>query len=107
MPKNNKLKPFIPLRKDMLKSQEWRKLSSKAKVIYLYLRNNANGKIDYIKLPYSSLDDMMSHHTIAKGFKELQDSGLIKQISRGGKFGSPAIYNFTGFFASPYQSRRK
>lgn len=99
--------PFVPLRKDMLKSPEWRRLSNKAKIIYLYLRNNANGEIKNIKLPYSALEDMMTSHTIAKGFRELREAGLVKQVFKGGRFGSPALYSFIGYFSSPYESERK
>jgi len=101
-----KLQPFVPMRRDLLKDPIWRALSNKAKVIYLYLRNNSINKTANIKLPYSQLLDMMSSQTIVNGFRELKRAGFIRQISKGGLRGSPAIYEFIGPFADPYHSNR-
>ena len=103
--KHPKLQPFVPIRRDLLKDPTWRTLSNKAKVIYLYLRYNSINKTTYIKLPYSQLLDMMSSQTISNGFRELEQAGFIRQISKGGMSGRPAIYEFIGPFADPYQSR--
>ena len=99
----NKLKPFVPIRRDMLESPEWRKLSCKAKVIYIEFKYWALGETTKIKLEYSKLTDMMSSQTISNGFKELQDAGFIRQISKGGMYGSPAIYDLIGKYANPYK----
>ena len=99
----NQLKPFVPIRRDMLESPEWRKLSSKAKVIYIEMRYWALGKTTKIKLEYSKLTDMMSSQTISNGLKELRDAGFILQISKGGMYGSPAYYDFVGKYANPYK----
>lgn len=104
--KKQKLMPFVPLRIDMLMSLEWRRLSNKAKVIYIYMRKNSYGEIKRIKIPYSCLIDMMSSQTISNGLKELQKAGFIEQISKGGMYGSPAIYDFIGPFANPFESGR-
>ncbi|MBC8554750.1 MAG: hypothetical protein H8D23_34495 [Candidatus Brocadiales bacterium] len=91
----------------MLESGEWRMLSSKAHDIYIQMRKNSCGEITGIKIPYSCLLDMMSSQTISRGLKELQKAGFILQVSKGGMYGSPAIYNFVGPFKDPYQSERK
>lgn len=106
MSNKRRLQPFVPMRRDMLKDPIWRQLSSKAKVIYLYLRRNSNNLVKGIKLPYSQLIDMMSTQTISKGLKELRDAGFIKQVSKGGMYGSPAIYDFIGQYKDPYHSGR-
>lgn len=105
--RNPKLHPFVPLRIDLIESAEFRNLSNKAKVIYLYMRKNSYNKIDRVKIPYGTFKDMMSTQTISNGLKELIASGLIKQISKGGMYGSPAIYNFVGPYKDPFQSRRR
>jgi len=104
---NNKLRPFVPMRRDMLDNPSFRGLSSNAKVIYLYLRKNTNGRFqDKVALPYSELKDMMAPGTISKGFKELTEAGFIKQVSKGGMYGAPAFYKLVGPFANPYVGRR-
>ncbi|NQV36854.1 MAG: hypothetical protein HQ509_02480 [Candidatus Marinimicrobia bacterium] len=106
--KSKRLKPFVPLRIDMLDHPSYRGLSSKAKVMYSYFRKNSNGRFDEpIALPYSQLLDMFSTDTISRGFKELQDTGFIILVSKGGMYGSPSYYKLIGEFANPYHSGRK
>ena len=107
MSKKKKLVPFVPIRIDMLMSPEWRKLHHSAKIIYIYMRKNSFSEVKHIKIPYSCLIDMMSTQTISNRLKELQAAGFIKQISRGGMYGSPAIYDFIGPYANPFESGRR
>ncbi len=50
---------------------------------------------------------MMAPQTIARGLKELRDGGFIKQVVKGGKYGTPSYYDFIGQFADPYQNNRR
>ncbi len=109
MTRNTKrLRPFVPIRCDLFDAESFRNLSKSAKVIYLYLRKNSNGKwAEKIALPYSQLNDMMSTSTISKGFKELVAGGFIEQVSKGGMYGTPSFYKLVGYFANPFISCRK
>jgi len=104
--RKDKLQPFSPMRRDLLKDPKWRKLSNKAKVIYLYLRHNSFNETKKIMLPYSQLEDMMCPQTISNGFRELQEAGFINQLYRGGMNGNPSLYDFIGPYADPFTSKR-
>lgn len=90
----------------MLESQEWKSLSNKAIVIYVQMRKNAFNNIHGVKIPYSSLEGRMAPQTISNGLKELVASGFIKQVFKGGMYGSPAIYDFVGPFKDPWNLGR-
>ncbi len=77
---------FVALSREMLRSADWRKLGSSAKVLYVhikhkYVRTN-NGEI---RLYYSELRDMMSDGTILRAFRELESAGWIERSPVGGK----------------------
>ncbi|MCX5750866.1 MAG: hypothetical protein NT099_04255 [Candidatus Saganbacteria bacterium] len=100
--------PFVMLRKDLLKDPEWQRLSSSAKIIYIYLRAKFNCKTySEVSLSYSEVKDMMSTKTISRAFKELQEKGFIEKVKQGGLFGGICSYKFIGpykdFFYKGYR----
>lgn len=98
-----KLPPFVAVRKDLLKDPDWRRLSSSAKIIYIYLRGKFNYKtLQEVTLAYSEVKDMMSSKTISKAFRELQDTGFIEKTKYGGLFGGVCAYKFIGQFKDFY-----
>jgi len=99
----HKAPPFVMVRRDLLKDPEWRKLSSSAKVIYIYLRAKFNYKtLQEVSLAYLEVKDMMSSKTISKAFKELQQAGFIEKTKHGGLFGGVCAYKFIGQFKDFY-----
>ena len=91
------------VRKDLLKDHNWRKLSSSAKVLYIYLRQKFNYKtFQEVTLAYSEVKDMMSSKTVSRAFKELQQAGFIEKTKQGGLFGGVCAYKFIGQFKDFY-----
>ena len=88
---------------DLLKAPGWRRLSSSAKVLYIYLRAKFNYKtFQEVTLAYSEVKDMMSSKTISSAFKELQQAGFIEKTKHGGLFGGVCAYKFIGQFKDFY-----
>ena len=101
--KKHNAPPFVMIRHDLLKAPEWRKLSSSAKVLYVYLRAKFNQKTySEVTLSYSEMKGVMSTKTISKSFKELQLSGFIEKTKQGGLFGGVCAYKFIGQFKDFY-----
>ena len=101
--KKQKAPPFVMVRRDLLKDPEWRKLSSSAKVLYIYLRAKFNYKtLQEVTLAYSEVKDMMSSKTVSQAFKDLQQAGFIEKTKHGGLFGGVCAYKFTGQFKDFY-----
>lgn len=97
MVKKNRLPPFVAVYRSLLKDPTWRKLSSSAKVIYIYLRSKFNdATLSEVTLAYSEIQDMMSTQTISNAFKELQESGFIEKVKNGGMYGGATSYKFLG-----------
>ena len=83
----------------MLKSPEWRKLSSSAKVVWVYMRAKFNTKtFSEITLTYSEMADLMAPATLKRSFKELIDCGFIVKTKQGGLMGESNHYQFNGQF---------
>lgn len=101
--KKQKAPPFVMVRRDLLKDAEWRKLSSSAKIIYIYLRAKFNYKTySDVTLAYSEIKDMLSSRTISKAFKELIKGGWIERVTPGGLFGGVTVYKFIGQYKDFY-----
>ncbi|MDP1852915.1 MAG: hypothetical protein Q8L26_01720 [Candidatus Omnitrophota bacterium] len=95
--KKHKAPPFVMVRRDLLKDPEWRKLSSSAKVLYIYLRAKFNHKtLSEVTLAYSEMKGVMSSKTMSRAFKELMDGKWIEKVKYGGLFGGVSSYKFTG-----------
>lgn len=101
--KKHKAPPFVMIRRDLLKDSEWRKLSSSAKVLYIYLRTKFNYKtFSDVTLAYSEVKDMMSSKTTSRAFKELSKGGWIEKTKHGGLFGGVCAYRFIGPYKDFY-----
>jgi len=101
--KKQKSPPFVMIRQDVLKDSEWRKLSSSAKVIYIYLRSKFNYRtLSEVSLAYSEIKDMFSSKTISRAFKELVEKGWIEKVKKGGLYGGVCTYKFTGPYKDFY-----
>lgn len=88
---------FVMVTEKLLKDPEWRKLSSSAKIIWLYLRLKFNFQtLNEVSLAYSEIEDMFSSATISSAFKELVKTGFIEKVKHGGLFGGVSSYKFIG-----------
>ena len=94
-------KSFVMLaRKMLLSNEEWKELSSAAKLFYIYLKSKYNGiNNGNIKLHYSELKGVIgisSHSTISKAIKELEKKEWIKRTKLGGLYRHINEYELTG-----------
>ena len=93
-------KSFVMLPRKMLRNDEWKDLSSKAKLFYIHLKGKYNGSNNgQIRLHYSELKGIKgisSPTTIASASKELQDKGWIKRKEIGGLYRYFNEYELTG-----------
>ena len=103
--------PFVLVKSDLLKDKTWRKLSSTAKVLWIYLRskfnpykediNPASGKLQ-VRLSYSEMRDIRdfsSTKSMRNAICELQKAKLIEITEKGGKYAGASAYSFTGKFS--------
>ncbi len=105
--RKQRLPPFVMIRRDLLRDPGWRKLSSSAKVLYVYLRSKFNYKtLSEVTLAYSEIKDMMSSKTISQAFKDLQLEGFIEKTKNGGLYGGVCAYKFIGQFKEFYYNGR-
>ena len=85
------------LNKEMLKSDEWKKLSSSAKIIYIYIKANYNGKNkDNLALTYSGLKKEFAAGTVSKALKQLINNTWIEKTKHGGLYRYYCTYKLTG-----------
>ena len=84
----------------LLHCDEWKQLSPSAKIFYLYLKANFNGRNNgKIRLYYSGLSDVKgvaSPSTIAKAITELEKKGWIKRTKIGGLIRNINEFELTG-----------
>jgi len=105
--RKRKAPPFIMIRRDLLKDPQWRKLSSSAKVLYIYLRSKFNYRtLSEVSLAYSELKGMnrlSSTRAISNAFKELQREKWIEKAKiGGGMYGGVCTYKFIGPYKDFY-----
>lgn len=86
-----KRKSFVMLGRGMLlKTPEWRSLSSSAKLVYIYLKAKYNGQNNgTIRLYYSELKGVRgasASQTISKAIQELEKKEWIKRAKQGGLY---------------------
>jgi len=100
--RNKPHKSFVMLPRKMLRSEEWKKLSPAAKILYVHLKGKYNGSNNgEIRLYYSELrgiKGLSSDATISKAFRELEEKGWITVLNRGGLFRRINEYGLTGKF---------
>jgi len=105
---------FVLLYKDLLwKDNDFRKLSSSAKVLYIYLRskyhpdntNPASG-IPEVKLPYREMEGILHPTAMSRALKELIKAEFIAISQKGGR-GCPSAYRFVGKWSFFPEGKRK
>ncbi len=102
---NRSKRKFVLVYKDLLDDPEWRKLSSAAKVLYIYFRgkyhpdniNPATG-IPEVKLRYREMADVLHPESMRRAISELVQANFIAISQKGGKT-SPSAYKFVGQWA--------
>jgi len=81
---------FVAIPRKTLRSNEWKELTSAAKLLYIHLKSKYNGiNNGSIRLYYSELKGIKgisSSSTISKARKELEDKGWIKREKLGGLY---------------------
>ena len=94
------------VRKDMLEDEDWIKLSSPAKIIWIYMRSKFNNKtLSEITMTYSELRKLYTPKTVSRSFIELQEKGFIEQTAKGG-LNNPSKFKFKGKYANFIYNQR-
>lgn len=84
------------LEKDTLNSPEWKELSRRAMITYIYIKKNYNGGNNgEIPLKYVELKGLLAPATISKSLKELQSKGWIEKTKHGGMYRYYCLYKLT------------
>jgi len=112
---NNRSKPkFVLIYKALLADPDWRKLSSAAKVLYIYLRNkyhpdnvNPASGTPEVKLLYREMSDVLHPESMSRAISELIQANFIAISQKGGKT-RPSAYKFVGkwSFFPEYQKKK-
>jgi hypothetical protein len=85
MPRKKTIRRFALVEKEILYSRSWASLSDSAKVIYVHLKGEYNGSNeDNLKLPYSTMKNIVSNATYWRGIKSLEEAGFIDIVFHGG-----------------------
>lgn len=80
-------KPFVMLHKDVLRSPAWEALTNAARVAYLHIRLDENGRNEgRLKLPYSQALRLMDKRTFSRALRQLQELGFIIVTKHGGLY---------------------
>lgn len=90
---------YVMISNKLLKDINWRKLTSSAKVLYLYLKSKFNTKartLGDLVLTYGEMKGVMTTDTMSRGFKELQRAGFIEKVKQGGLYGSTNMFRLKG-----------
>lgn len=105
--KDDRYASFVRLERGMLfRCPEWRKLSARAKIFYIYLKAKYNGPSGrghvtnngQLQLHFSELSDLpdlRSRKAFYGAVRELEASGWIKRTNQGGLFRDANTYELT------------
>ena len=91
----NRHRAFVMIWKDMLRSPAWLALSNAARVAYIHLAADYNGRPEKqtcLRLAYSQAQKLMAKKTYTKAIRELLAKGFIKMTKRGGLFKNCSQY---------------
>lgn len=78
------------IRKDLLRDEDFRKLTSGAKILYIHLRakfNPKNSDPSEVILTYEEMKDVLGPQAMSRALKELLKGDWIKRTKKGGMFG--------------------
>lgn len=85
--KKNRLPPFVPILKDMLKSEAWEAISNPARVAYVHLKGKCvTQNNDEITLSFKEAERIMCRDTFSSALNQLEKHGFITKIQRGGLY---------------------
>jgi len=80
-------------------SEEWKELSSAAKILYFHIKGRFNGiNNGNIELPYNAMSGVRgcsTSDTYSRAAKELESRGWIKRLKIGGLFRYKKLYKLT------------
>ena len=92
--KRKKIKPsFSAITHSMLMSDAYFQLTDRAKILYLYMIDYANGKKRYT-FPKSIYSKIMTNETFKKKKLELINLGFIEEIQNGKNTRTKNVYEF-------------
>ena len=90
---------FVMVYSELLQDETWKKLSSSAKVLYIYLRNKFNKEtLNDLTLTYTEMKDIMSTATMSRALKDLAKADFIEVTKLGGLYGGSCRYKLIGKF---------
>ncbi|MFC1704576.1 hypothetical protein ACFL1E_07355 [Candidatus Omnitrophota bacterium] len=88
---------FVMLDKQLLESEEWKKLSHAEMIAYIYIKKNYNGSNNgKIPLKYAELKGILAPATLSKALKGLIDKEWIEKTQHGGMYRYYCLYKLTG-----------
>ena len=93
--KRNKLPPFVYITKEMLESEEFKKLTNASRVTYLLLKAQCK-KFDQksVKFPYSHSLKYMNEKTFSRSIRQLEEMRFIEISQEGGLIRRTNVYTF-------------
>lgn len=93
--RKDKLPPFVPILKEMIRSPAYKKLTNAARTSYTLLKLQCckYGQ-DEVKFPYRHAGEYMDQHTFGRAIKQLIELGFIEKSFEGGLFRRTNIYKF-------------
>lgn len=91
----NKLPPFVPVLKQMLKSNAWKMLSNPARVAYIHMKAKmCTPYPEPVTLSYREMEPFMRQETFSKATKQLEKYEFIKIVQKGGLYRRRNYYTF-------------
>lgn len=85
--KQNRLPPFIPIFRDMLKSKAWENLTNASRVAYVHLKTKCvSSNPGNLTLSYAEMEKFMKRDTFSRAIKQLDAMGFIVKTQEGGLF---------------------
>lgn len=100
--KKDRLPPFVPILKEMIKSEAFKRLTNASRVAYMLIKSQCcRADQDEVKFPYSDAEPYMDRHTWAKSIKQLAEEGFIEKEQQGGLYRRVNIYKLTDHWKGP------
>jgi len=85
------------LRKELLDSEEWQRLTASEMVAYIFIKRYYNGGNNgEIQVHYASMRKVMAPGTLSRAIKGLQQKGWIEKTVHGGLYRYVSKYKLTG-----------
>lgn len=107
--KKNRIKGgFVTLGHRLLDSEEWQTLTPKTKEIYIYICRKFNGNnTNDIRFTYKEAKAKykISQPTLRRAIADLEKTGIIIIIQKGGLFHQPTIISLKGKFWTYHEKR--